>query len=90
MQCCGELELTSSGGVLECHPYVLGGYRKIGVCGGRSFYQHKNNSDIFMYHACGAWYLGLEVYFMTHSNAYTYQVWIYVSFFFRLERAVVG
>ena len=61
MQCCDHIEVYAEGGVLECHPYVIGEYKKIGVCGGRSFYQHKNNTDIFLYHACGAWYLGLEV-----------------------------
>ena len=61
MQCCDDLELVSSAGVLECHPYLLGTYRKIGSCGGRSFYQHDNNTDIFLYHACGAWYAGMEV-----------------------------
>jgi hypothetical protein len=61
MQCCDDLTIESYGGVLECHPYVLGDYRKIGSCSGRSFYQHKNNTDIFLYHACGAWYIGLEV-----------------------------
>ena len=61
MECCGDLQLVSSGGVALCHPYALGRYRKIGVCGGRSFYQHTNNSDIFLYHACAAWYVGLEV-----------------------------
>ena len=61
MQCCPDLELSSIAGVQECHPYVLGGYKKIGVCGGKSFYQHNNNTDIFIYHACGAWYIGLEV-----------------------------
>ncbi len=39
MQCCHDLELTSSGGVRDCHPYALGRYRKIGACAGRSFYQ---------------------------------------------------
>ena len=39
MQCCHDLELTASAGVLECHPYALGRYRKIGACAGRSFYQ---------------------------------------------------
>ena len=62
MECCGDLQLVSNGGgVALSHPYALGRYRKIGVCGGRSFYQHKNNSDIFLYHACAAWYVGLEV-----------------------------
>ena len=61
MECCGDLQLVSSSGVALCHPYALGRYRKIGVCGGRSFYQHTNNSDIFLYHACAAWYVGLEV-----------------------------
>ena len=60
MECCGDLQLVSKGGVALCHPYALGRYRKIGVCGGRSFYQHSNNSDIFLYHACAAWYVGLE------------------------------
>ena len=60
MECCGDLQLVSTGGVALCHPYALGRYRKIGVCGGRSFYQHSNNSDIFLYHACAAWYVGLE------------------------------
>ncbi len=60
MQCCNDLEVISVDGVLGCHPYVLGRYRKIGGCGGRSFYQHANNTDIFLYHACGAWYFGLE------------------------------
>ena len=61
MQCCDKLSLESVGGVKECHPYVLGHYRKIGECNGRSFYQHNNNTDIFFYHACGAWYVGLQV-----------------------------
>ena len=61
MQCCDDIELESEGGVRECHPYLLGKYRKIGECGGRSFYQHVNNTDIFLYHACGAWYTGLQV-----------------------------
>ena len=61
MQCCDKLSLESVGGVVECHPYVLGHYRKIGECNGRSFYQHNNNTDIFFYHACGAWYVGLQV-----------------------------
>ena len=43
------------------HPYALGEYKKIGKCGGRSFFQHKNNTDIFLYYACSAWYIGLEV-----------------------------
>ena len=43
------------------HPYALGEYKKIGKCGGRSFFQHKNNTDIFLYYSCGAWYIGLEV-----------------------------
>ena len=61
MQCCDEVTVESFGGILECHPYVLGDYRRIGQCGGRSFYQHKNNSDIFIYFVCGAWYVGLQV-----------------------------
>lgn len=63
MQCCDQLEVESFGRVEECHPYALGEYRKIGSCRGKSFYQHKNNTDIFLYHACGAWYIGLEVSF---------------------------
>ena len=39
MQCCDEVTVESFGGILECHPYVLGEYRRIGQCGGRSFYQ---------------------------------------------------
>jgi hypothetical protein len=42
MQCCDEVTVESFGGILECHPYVLGDYRRIGQCGGRSFYQVKN------------------------------------------------
>ena len=61
MQCCDEVTVESYGGILECHPYVLGDYRRIGQCGGRSFYQHKNNTDIFIYYVCGAWYVGLQV-----------------------------
>jgi hypothetical protein len=61
MQCCDEVTVESMGGILECHPYVLGEYRRIGQCGGRSFYQHKNNTDIFIYYVCGAWYVGLQV-----------------------------
>ena len=61
MQCCDEVTVESYGGILECHPYVLGEYRRIGQCGGRSFYQHKNNTDIFIYYVCGAWYVGLQV-----------------------------
>ena len=36
-------------------------YKKIGVCGGRSIYQHANNTDIFMYYGCGRWFIGLEI-----------------------------
>ena len=61
MQCCDKLIVESYAGLKACHPYVLGEYKKIGVCTGRSFYQHQNNSDIFLYHGCGAWYIGLEV-----------------------------
>ncbi len=74
MQCCDDLQLVSTAGVAMCHPYALGRYRRIGVCGGRSFYQHKNNSDIFLYHACGAWYVGLEV-----SNFYPTTIHISIS-----------
>lgn len=61
MQCCDDLMVKSYGGINDCHPYVLGEYRRIGQCGGRSFYQHKNNTDIFIYYVCGAWYVGLQV-----------------------------
>jgi len=61
MQCCDELTVESFGEINQCHPYVLGDYKKIGSCQGKSFYQHKNTTDIFLYHACGAWYLGLEI-----------------------------
>ena len=60
-----------------CHPYGIshnqhmsvvvrpfsfkGLYKKIGVCGGRSIYQHANNTDIFMYYGCGRWFIGLEI-----------------------------
>jgi len=63
MQCCDDLLVRSYGGINDCHPYVLGEYRRIGQCGGRSFYQHKNNTDIFIYYVCGAWYVGLQVKF---------------------------
>ena len=36
-------------------------YKKICVCGGRSIYQHANNTDIFMYYGCGRWFIGLEI-----------------------------
>lgn len=65
MQCCDQLTIESWSGVKESHPYVLGDYKKIGSCKGKSFYQHKNNTDIFLYHSCGAWYLGLEVKLMS-------------------------
>lgn len=63
MECCGKLSLdaTDEKGVISCHPYALGEYRKIGVCGGRSIYQHGNRTDIFLYYACGRWFVGLEV-----------------------------
>ena len=61
MQCCNDISLESTGGVMKCHPYILGRYHKIGECNGRSFYQHNNNTDIFLYHACGAWYVGIQV-----------------------------
>ena len=31
------------------------------MCGGRSIYQHANNTDIFMYYGCGRWFIGLEI-----------------------------
>ena len=65
MQCCDQLTIESWSGVKESHPYVLGDYKKIGSCKGKSFYQHKNNTDIFLYHSCGAWYLELEVKLMS-------------------------
>ncbi|XP_059080816.1 uncharacterized protein LOC131878727 isoform X2 [Tigriopus californicus] len=61
MQLLMSMKSETRGGVLECHPYAMGRYRKIGSCGGRSFYQHNNNTDIFLYYACGAWYVGMEV-----------------------------
>merc|ERR1719278_1120878 len=42
-------------------PHEMGLYKKIGVCGGRSIYQHANNTDIFMYYGCGRWFIGLEI-----------------------------
>ena len=63
MECCHHVFVTGdeNGGVQECHPYVMGTYKKIGVCGGRSLYQHDNNTEIFMYYGCGRWFIGLEV-----------------------------
>ena len=63
MECCHHVvvEGDDTGGIFECHPYVFGGYKKIGVCGGRSIYQHNNNTEIFMYYGCGRWIIGLEV-----------------------------
>ena len=49
------------GGVAEAHGYVEGVYKKIGVCGGRSLYQHQNNSEIFLYYGCGRWFIGLQI-----------------------------
>ena len=43
------------------HFSFKGLYKKIGVCGGRSIYQHANNTDIFMYYGCGRWFIGLEI-----------------------------
>ena len=40
---------------------VLGEYKKIGVCDGRSLYQNVNNTEIFIYYVCGRWFIGLEV-----------------------------
>jgi len=67
MECCNMVRVTGArnGGamdtVAECHPYAMGLYKKIGVCGGRSIYQHANNTDIFMYYGCGRWFIGLEI-----------------------------
>jgi len=63
MECCHHVvvEGDDNGGIFECHPYVFGGYKKIGVCGGRSIYQHNNNTEIFMYYGCGRWFIGLEI-----------------------------
>ena len=63
MECCHHVvvEAANDGGIMECHPYVMGTYKKIGVCGGRSIYQHDNNTEIFMYYGCGRWFIGLEV-----------------------------
>ena len=49
MQCCDQLTIESWSGVKETHPYVLGDFKKIGKCQGKSFYQHQNNTDIFLY-----------------------------------------
>ena len=63
MECCHHVMVTAdkNGGIEECHPYVMGTYKKIGVCGGRPLYQHDNNTEIFMYYGCGRWFIGLEV-----------------------------
>jgi len=63
MECCQHVDVfgDENGGVVECHPYVIGRYKKIGVCGGRSIYQHNNNTEIFMYYGCGRWFIGLEI-----------------------------
>ena len=63
MECCHDVVVVGdeNGGIVECHPYVIGTYKKIGVCGGRSIYQHNNNTEIFMYYGCGRWFIGLEV-----------------------------
>ena len=63
MECCHHVVVVGdeNGGIVECHPYVIGTYKKIGVCGGRSIYQHDNNTEIFMYYGCGRWFIGLEV-----------------------------
>jgi len=67
MECCSTVTVSGgpsphmeSGGA-ESHPYAMGLYKKIGVCGGRSIYQHTNNTDIFLYHGCGRWFVGLEI-----------------------------
>ena len=49
------------GGITLTHPYIPGQYKKIGVCDGRSLYQHVNNTEIFLYYVCGRWFIGLEV-----------------------------
>ena len=89
MECCGDLQLVSNGGVALCHPYALGRYRKIGVCGGRSFYQHSNNSDIFLYHACAAWYVGLEASYILFKLHYNIMISL-VTFLHRLVPAAAG
>ncbi|XP_023345855.1 uncharacterized protein LOC111714874 [Eurytemora carolleeae] len=62
MECCNYLNVSAvSGGIMLNHPYVIGRYKKIGVCGGRSIYQNMNNSDIFIYYGCGRWFIGLEI-----------------------------
>ena len=35
MQCCDDLTIESYGEIRECHPYVIGDYRKIGSCGNK-------------------------------------------------------
>ena len=44
MQCCDDLTIESYGEIRECHPYVIGDYRKIGSCGNKIF---SNYSSIY-------------------------------------------
>ena len=63
MECCHHVLVGGDqfGGITLTHPYIPGQYKKIGVCDGRSLYQHVNNTEIFLYYVCGRWFIGLEV-----------------------------
>ena len=63
MECCHYVLVGGDqfGGIHKTHPYIHGEYKKIGVCDGRSLYQHRNNTEIFMYYVCGRWFIGLEI-----------------------------
>ena len=63
MECCHYVLVGGDqfAGIHKTHPYISGEFKKIGVCDGRSLYQHRNNTEIFMYYVCGRWFIGLEV-----------------------------
>merc|ERR1711949_2741 len=63
MECCHQVVVGGDqfGGITLTHPYIPGHYKKIGVCDGRSLYQHTDNTEIFLYYVCGRWFIGLEV-----------------------------
>lgn len=73
MECCHYVLVGGDqfAGIHKTHPYISGEFKKIGVCDGRSLYQHRNNTEIFMYYVCGRWFIGLEV--PQHSTTVAYK-----------------
>ena len=70
MECCHQVVVGGDqfGGITLTHPYIPGHYKKIGVCDGRSLYQHTDNTEIFLYYVCGRWFIGLAVGFVMNFS----------------------